>query len=80
MSECYFNVSCGFGELKDRIDSCGRITVNQESKVVDEEGRVVPHNETGELWIRGYTNFLEYKNQPELTKSILTRDGWLKTG
>lgn len=60
--------------------TCGKVSINQEAKVVDEEGRCVPYNTPGELWIRGNSNFIEYKGQPELMASVKTEDGWFKTG
>jgi len=49
-------------------------------KIVDENGNMVPRNTKGELLIRGYILFLEYKGNPELYNSKVTSDGWLKTG
>lgn len=80
MSESYFCTMMYPGELADRLTSCGRVVANAESKVVDADGRCAPCNQAGALWIRSYGTFLEYKDQPELTKSMTTKDGWLKTG
>lgn len=80
MSECYVCVISGFGDLHKHLTTCGKITVNLESKVVDSNGNCVPYNQAGELWVRGYCTFLYYKDEPELTESVKTAEGWLKTG
>ena len=58
----------------------GSITINNEVKIVDDEGMIVPYNEKGEIWVRGPCMFIEYVGQPELTRSAKTEDGWFKTG
>lgn len=65
-------------ELTDT--TVGHLTSHLEAKVVDEKGSTVPFGVTGELWIRGYNNMLEYWADEENTKKTLTSDGWLKTG
>ena len=48
-------------------------------KVVDEDGREVPHGEMGELWIKGPGVISAYWGNPEATEAALA-DGYLKTG
>jgi long-chain acyl-CoA synthetase len=50
-----------------------------EVKIVDETGKEVPCNESGELICRGSNIMLGYWHQPEATAETL-RDGWLHTG
>lgn len=80
MSENYATVLSDPGIHNSKLMTCGKISVNHETKIVDGEGRCVPFDTPGELLIRGYGIFLEYKYQPELTLSMKTDDGWLKTG
>ena len=80
MSEYIACVSTDKGDLHSKPTTCGKALVNTEVKVTDENGRCVPCGTVGELCIRGYGSFLEYKDQPELTALMKTSDGWLKTG
>lgn len=50
-----------------------------EMKIVDDEGKEVPHGEVGELIIRGVTMMKGYYKEPEKTKEAI-RDGWFYTG
>ena len=50
-----------------------------EIKIVDENGRELPHGQMGELIARGANIMKGYWNQPEATADTL-RDGWLHTG
>ncbi len=54
-----------------RLGSVGRPLFNVQTKV-DEE--------SGELLVKGDNIMKGYYNQPELTKTVITEDGWLKTG
>ena len=48
-----------------------------EVRIVNPEGKEA---EEGELWIRTPANMSGYLNLPEKTASVLTVDGWYKTG
>lgn len=63
------NLSSGNIDVKERPTSVGKIYPEQEAKIVD-----------GELWIRGDNVFLGYYGDSEMTREVLTEDGWLKTG
>ena len=54
-----------------RLGSVGRPLFNVQVKT-DEE--------TGELLVKGDNIMKGYYNQPELSQSVITPDGWLKTG
>ncbi|KAF6022933.1 acsf [Bugula neritina] len=70
-----------FSELPaNRFMSVGKPSYNVEVKVIDENGAVAPVNTQGELCIRGWPLFLEYKDQPELTAKVKDKEGWLHTG
>ncbi len=57
---------------KDRdILSVGKLLPSFEGKV---------DKETGELLLKGPSIMMGYHNQPELTASVITEDGWFHTG
>ena len=80
MSEYYSSIGTDQKDLHSRLTTCGRALVNTEVKITDGSGHCVPRGTAGELWLRGYGTFLEYRNQSELTNSVKSNDGWLKTG
>ncbi|XP_042147537.1 4-coumarate--CoA ligase-like 6 [Ixodes scapularis] len=50
-------------------------------KIVDiDTGRVVGPGELGELWAKSPTSMRAYHNNPEATRTVVTPDGWLKSG
>jgi long-chain acyl-CoA synthetase len=51
-----------------------------EAKICDETGKELPIGEKGEIWIRGPQVMKGYWKDPDLTKKVLTEDGWFKTG
>jgi long-chain acyl-CoA synthetase len=50
-----------------------------EIKIVDDNGKELPHGQLGELIARGDNIMVGYWNQPQATSETL-RDGWLYTG
>jgi fatty-acyl-CoA synthase len=66
--------------LARRVDSVGRVHPHVEVRIVDEEGRVVPRGETGELHTRGYSVMRGYWHDPARTAEALDAEGWMHTG
>lgn len=66
-------------DITRKLGSCGRASAYFEVKVVDETGREVAADESGELLVRGPAVMQGYWNAPEATAEAL-RDGWLHTG
>ncbi len=63
--------------------SVGRPGLGYEVRIADEDGRVLPHGEVGEIQVKGEPGrsiMLGYFEDPAATNSAFTEDGWLKTG
>ncbi len=58
----------------------GPIFPGTEAKIIDEDGNELPPGGKGVLYVRGPQIMLGYYRQPELTRQILSEDGWLNTG
>jgi fatty-acyl-CoA synthase len=66
------------GDLS-RATSTGLPGLYCEAKIVDDEGREVPHGTAGEVVVRGPNVLYEYWGNAEATAEAL-RDGWYYTG
>jgi len=66
--------------LEHRTTTVGRTQPHLESKVVNEEGEIVPRGQIGELCTRGYSVMLGYWNNPDATKEALDSARWMHTG
>ncbi|MFD6626265.1 type I polyketide synthase [Streptomyces diastaticus] len=60
--------------------SVGRPTRDAETRVLDEDGAPCPPGVPGELYYRSPSMFRGYFGEPELTRSVVSEDGWLRTG
>ncbi|XP_060601513.1 uncharacterized protein LOC132754818 [Ruditapes philippinarum] len=50
-----------------------------EIKIVNDDGKIVPVNERGEIYCRSPVMFKEYFNDPVKTKAFKSDDGWFRT-
>ena len=66
--------------IEKRVSTVGRIHPHVEVKIIDDEGRVVPRGEKGELCTRGYSVMLGYWNDEEKTAESIDAGGWMHTG
>ena len=69
-------VLTGMRDEELRIGSCGRPLKDVEVKIVNPD----PETGVGEIWVRGPNVMKGYYKNKELTREVLTEDGWLKTG
>ncbi|KAL5091033.1 hypothetical protein Trisim1_003348 [Trichoderma cf. simile WF8] len=60
--------------------SVGRLYPNMEAKIVDEDGKELGYDKSGELLLKGPNVFSGYWKRPELNKETFTEDGWYRTG
>ncbi|MEO9633565.1 MAG: class I adenylate-forming enzyme family protein [Parasphingorhabdus sp.] len=81
MTETSGSVAMAVGEdfVRNRA-SAGRVLNLVDMKIVDSDGQALPQGEPGEIVVRGAMVMKEYWNNPEATKEVLGKDGWLNTG
>lgn len=66
--------------LEKRVTTVGQVLPHTEVKIIDEQGRVLPIGETGELCTRGYCIMLGYWNDEEKTRDAIDTGRWMHTG
>jgi long-chain acyl-CoA synthetase len=62
-----------------KVGSIGIPMKGTEMKILDDDGKILPRGEQGEIVIRGPQLMKGYWNKPEETAQAI-RDGWLHTG
>ena len=66
--------------IERRVSTVGRVQPHCEVKIVDNEGRIVPRGQSGELCTRGYSVMLGYWDDEARTKEAIDAGGWMHTG
>jgi len=67
-------------DLELRVTTVGQTQPHLESKLVDEQGCIVPRGQIGELCTRGYSVMLGYWEQPQATLDAIDPACWMHTG
>ncbi|TCC39187.1 AMP-dependent synthetase [Kribbella capetownensis] len=62
----------------ERLASAGTSYGDVQLEIRDDDGKVLPPGQTGEVWVRSNLTFAGYLGKPELTAETLV-DGWLRT-
>lgn len=85
----------GYGLTETNAAGCGNLNENYLAKpgstgtatkplievgILDDDGKVLPANRTGEVAFRSIVNFGGYWENPEATAAAITPDGWFRTG
>jgi len=65
--------------IPQNIGSIGMAFPGLEVEIMDDENRMLPYGERGEICVKGDAVMLGYLNKPEETAEAL-KDGWLHTG
>jgi len=66
--------------VERRVSTVGRVQPHIEIKIIDSEGRIVPHGMPGEFCTRGYSVMLGYWNDEERTAQAIDAARWMHTG
>ncbi len=76
-------VNCFAMTVEDSVrkkGSIGKPLMFTETRIVGEDGRDVPDDDVGELWLRGPHVSRGYWNNPDATAAALDADGFFHTG
>ena len=71
--------AAAWGDHPERLRSCGKATYGVRLAIMDDDGRLLPPNQPGEIAARGALVTPGYHNLPEATAEIRTF-GWHHTG
>lgn len=66
--------------VERRVGTVGRVHPHLEIKIVDENGKVVPRGNLGELCVRGYSVMLGYWEDTDKTQEVIDVAKWMHTG
>ena len=72
--------SSTFDSLECRVATVGRVHPHLEIKIVDEQDKIVPRNQLGELCVRGYSVMQGYWDDEEKTTEVIDNTKWMHTG
>lgn len=72
--------TCPEDSLEKSVTTVGRAHPFVETKIVNEEGHVVPRGVQGEILSRGYSVMKGYWNDEERTAEARDTEGWMHTG
>jgi len=75
---------CGLGTAPDADDEEALFTIGRPRsgiacEIRDDDGRVAPEGDVGELWLRTPSAFAGYWRDPEASAATIV-DGWIRTG
>ncbi len=73
---CFLPTGTGTRAIAD----AGRFPPEMQARIADDAGNALGPEQEGELWVKGMGVMAGYYKEPELTRSVITPDGWLKTG
>ncbi len=66
--------------IEPKLGTVGLPVPSTEVTVRDDDGGILEADQIGEVWVRGPQVMLGYWRRPDETASVLTSDGWLRTG
>jgi len=66
--------------MQNKPGSVGKCVPGAEVRIVDDNGKPLGRESTGEIWLKGPMVMKGYYNLPKETADVLTADGYFKTG
>ncbi|MEA3180571.1 MAG: long-chain acyl-CoA synthetase [Gammaproteobacteria bacterium] len=67
--------------VADQTETVGKPLTHVEVKIVDpEDGRTLPLDTVGEIWVKGYQTMSGYFDLAAESRHTVRADGWLRTG
>lgn len=66
--------------LQLRVETVGTLLPHLICKVVDTEGNTVERNTPGEFLVKGFSVMTGYWNQPDKTKEVIDKEGFMRSG
>ena len=66
--------------VQSKPGSVGKAVPGAEIRIVDDEGKSLGREASGEVWLKGPMIMKGYYNLPKETADVLTADGYFKTG
>ncbi len=66
-------------EAEAHVGSAGKPAMHCAVRIVDGDGRDLPEEQIGEVWVRGPNVMRAYWNNPQATRAAF-HEGWFKTG
>ena len=66
--------------IEKRVETVGRVMARIEVKLIDEQNRVIPIGERGEVCTQGYSVMRGYWNDSVRTAETIDPGGWLHSG
>jgi acyl-CoA synthetase (AMP-forming)/AMP-acid ligase II len=67
-------------DFNSKTGSVGQLVSNTFGKILNENGKTLGPNESGELCLKGPQVMMGYLDDPDKTAECLSKSGWLRTG
>jgi len=72
-------ISADLADVTDRTNNVGYPVVGVDCSIRDQQGKELPAETIGQLWVKGDNIMLGYYRAPEMTAAVM-EDGWFNTG
>ncbi|WP_028357182.1 AMP-binding protein [Brackiella oedipodis] len=66
--------------IEKRVSTVGRVQDHIEIKIINDQNKIVPLGERGELCVRGYSVMAGYWDDEAKTREVIDEHGWMHTG